>query len=94
MEVNGETFEIYGKTIIRENLVKSTGMRRTMQHGQLDQLLCTAGLGNYGNNITANNIVDGVIKLADDNNAASIFSKLNTSVNHNKQQVTLQAWYL
>ena len=47
---------------------------------------------NYGNNITANNIIDGVIKLADDDNAASIFSKLNTSVNHNKQQVTLHAW--
>ena len=92
MEVNGETFEIYGKTIIRENLVKSTGMRRTMQQGQLDKLLRTAGLGNYGNNITATNIIDGVIKLADDNNAASIFSKLNTSINHNKQQVTLQAW--
>jgi hypothetical protein len=32
MEVNGETFEIYGKTVIRENLIKSTGIRRTMQH--------------------------------------------------------------
>ena len=92
MEVNGETFEIYGKTVIRENLVKSTGMRRTMQHGQLDKLLRTAGLDNYGNNITANNIIDGVIKLADDGDTTSIFSKLNTAVNHNKLQVTLQAW--
>jgi hypothetical protein len=43
MEVNGETFEIYGKTVIRENLLKSTGMRRTMQQGHLMKLLQTAG---------------------------------------------------
>ena len=92
MEVNGETFEIYGKTVIRENLLKSTGMRRTMQQGHLVKLLQTAGHGSYGNNITAANIIDGVIKLADDGTTASIFSKLNTAVNHNKLQVTLQAW--
>jgi len=56
------------------------------------QLLRTAGHGNYGNNITSANIIDGIIKLADDGDAASIFSKLNTAVNHNKLQVTLQAW--
>ena len=92
MEVNGETFEIYGKTVIRENLLKSTGMRRTMQQGHLVKLLQTAGHGTYGNNITAANIIDGVVKLADDGNTASIFSKLNTAVHHNKLQVTLQAW--
>jgi len=32
MEDNGETFEIHGKTVIRENSLKSTGIRRTMQH--------------------------------------------------------------
>jgi hypothetical protein len=55
-------------------------------------LFKTAGHGSFGNNITAANIIDGVIKLADDGNADSIFSKLNTAVNHNKLQVTLQAW--
>jgi hypothetical protein len=92
MEVNGETFEIYGKTVIRENLPKSTGMRRTMQHGQLVKLLKTAGHSIYDNNFTADNIIDGVIKLADDDSTASIFSKINTAVNHNKLHVTLQAW--
>ena len=63
MEVNGETFEIYGKTVIRENLVKSTGMRRTMQQGQLDKLLRTVGQGQiaygvyeFGHNLTKTNI--------------------------------------
>ena len=92
IEVNGATFEIYSKTVIRENLLKSTGMRRTMQHGHLVKLLQTAGHASYGNNFTAANIIDGVIKLADDGNTASNFSKLNTAVNHNKQMVTLQAW--
>ena len=92
IEVNGATFEIYGKTVIRENLLKSTGMRRTMQHGHLVKLLQTAGHASYGNNFTAANIIDGVIKLADDGNTASNFSKLNTAVNHNKLLVTLQAW--
>ena len=35
MEVNGHTFEIYGKTAIRENLIKSTGIRRLMQTGHM-----------------------------------------------------------
>jgi hypothetical protein len=93
MEVNGHTFEIYGKTAIRENLIKSTGIRRLMQTGHMVTLLRTSGHGSYGNTITAANIIDGVIKLADDNNATSIFSKLNTAVNHNKIQVALQAWW-
>jgi hypothetical protein len=63
-----------------------------MQQGHLVKLLQTAGHGTYGNNITAANIIDGVVKLADDGNTASIFSKLNTAVTHNKLQVTLQAW--
>ncbi len=69
MEVNGHTFEIYGKTAIRENLIKSTGIRRLMQTGHMVTLLKTSGHGSYGNTITAANIIDGVIKLADDNNA-------------------------
>ena len=93
MEVNGHTFEIYGKTAIRENLIKSTGIRRLMQTGHMVTLLRTSGHGSYGNTITAANIIDGVIKLADDNNATSIFSKLNTAVNHNKLQIALQAWW-
>ena len=93
MEVNGHTFEIYGKTVIRENLIKSTGIRRLMQTGHMVTLLRTSGHGSYGNTITAANIIDGVIKLADDNSATSIFSKLNTAVNHNKLQVALQAWW-
>ena len=93
MEVNGHTFEIYGKTAIRENLIKSTGIRRLMQNGHMVTLLKTSGHGSYGNTITAANIIDGVIKLADDNSASSIFSKLNTAVNHNKLQVALQAWW-
>jgi hypothetical protein len=93
MEVNGHTFEIYGKTAIRENLIKSTGIRRLMQTGHMVTLLRTSGHGSYGNTITATNIIDGVIKLADDNSAQSIFSKLNTAVNHNKLQVALQAWW-
>ena len=93
MEVNGHTFEIYGKTAIRENLIKSTGIRRLMQTGHMVTLLRTSGHGSYGNTITTANIIDGVIKLADDNNATSIFSKLNTAVNHNKLQVALQAWW-
>jgi hypothetical protein len=35
MEVNGHTFEIYGKTAIRENIIKSTGIRRLMQAGHM-----------------------------------------------------------
>jgi hypothetical protein len=93
MEVNGHTFEIYGKTVIRENLIKSTGIRRLMQTGHMVTLLRTSCHGSYGNTITAANIIDGVIKLADDNSATSIFSKLNTAVNHNKLQVALQAWW-
>jgi len=91
MEVNGHTFEIYGKTAIRENLTKSTGIRRLMQTGHMVTLLKTSGHGSYRNTITAANIIDGVIKLADDNNATSIFSKLKSAVNHNKLQVALQA---
>jgi hypothetical protein len=64
-----------------------------MQTGHMVTLLKTSGHGSYGNTITAANIIDGVIKLADDNNATSIFSKLNTAVNHNKLQVALQAWW-
>ena len=93
MEVNGHTFEIYGKTAIRENLIKSTGIRRLMQNGHMVTLLKTSGHGSYGNTITAANIIDGVIKLADDDSATSIFSKLNTAINHNKLQVALQAWW-
>jgi len=74
MEVNGHTFEIYGKTAIRENLK-------------------TSGHGSYRNTITAANIIDGVIKLVDVNNATSIFSKLNIAVNHNKLQVARLAWW-
>jgi hypothetical protein len=91
MEVNGHTFEIYGKTAIRENLIKSTGIRRLMQTGHMVTLLKTSGHGSYGNTITAANIIEGVIKLADDNSATLIFSKQNTAVNHNKRQVALQA---
>ena len=93
MEVNGHTFEIYGKTVIRENLIKSTGIRRLMQTGHMVTLLRTSGHGSYGNTITAANIIDGVIKLADDNSATSIFSKLNTAVNHNMLQVALNLAY-
>ena len=93
MEVNGHTFEIYGKTVIRENIIKSTRIRRLIQNGYMVTLLKTSGHGNYGNTITAANIIDGVIKLADDDSATSIFSKLNTAVNHNKLQVALQAWW-
>jgi hypothetical protein len=50
-----------------------------MQQGHMVTLLKTSG--------------HGVIKLADDNSATSIFSKLNTAVNHNKLQVALQAWW-
>lgn len=63
-----------------------------MQKGHMITLLATTGHGSYGNNITAVNIIDGVIKLADDGNSSSMFSKLNTAVNHNKLQVALQAW--
>ncbi len=35
MKVNGHTFEIYGKTAIRENLIKSTGIRKLMQNGHM-----------------------------------------------------------
>ena len=64
-----------------------------MQNGHMVTLLKTSGHGTYGNTITAANVIDGVIKLADDNSASSIFSKLNTAVNHNKLQVALQAWW-
>jgi hypothetical protein len=62
-----------------------------MQTGHMVTLLKTSGHGSYGNTITAANIIEGVIKLADDNSATLIFSKQNTAVNHNKRQVALQA---
>lgn len=50
------------------------------------------GHGYFGNNITVKNIIDGIIKLSDDDQAGSMFNKLNISVNHNKLQVDQQAW--
>lgn len=63
-----------------------------MMKKHLETLLKTTGHGIYGNNITVKNIIDGVIKLADEEREGTLVSCLNTSVNHNKLQVEQQAW--
>ena len=90
MEVNGRL----SKFTVRQLSVKTYSNQLVCGalYWNLVKLLQTAGHGSYGNNITAANIIDGVIKLADDGNTASIFCKLNTAVNHNKLQVPLQVW--
>jgi hypothetical protein len=92
--VGNAEVEVLGKHAVHDNILQSTMFRALSEKDQLRQFLAAAGFGYFGNNYTAANILQGMIKYdSATTEATTLCDRLHARVNHNKIAVLRQAWY-
>ena len=92
--VGNAEVEVLGKHAVHDNILQSTMFRALSEKDQLRQFLAAAGFGYFGNNYTAANILQGMIKYdSATTEATTLCERLHARVNHNKIAVLRQAWY-
>ena len=92
--VGNAEVEVLGKHAVHDNILQSTMFRTLSEKDRLRQFLAAAGFGYFGNNYTASNILQGMIKYdSAPVESVTLCQRLHARVNHNKVAVLKQAWY-
>ncbi len=92
--VGNAEVEVLGKHAVHDNILQSTMFRTLSEENRLRHFLAAAGFGYFGNNYTAANILQGMIKYDSATiEAVTLCERLHARVNHNKVAVLKQAWY-
>ena len=95
LQVGHSKVEVLGKNLVHDDILQTTAVRSLMEKGRLQLFLSAGGHGYFGNNFTAKNIIQGLLKYdSSSNEPTTLSARLQSSLNHAKTLVTQQAWYM
>jgi hypothetical protein len=86
LQVGHSRIEVLGKYAVHDHILQTTALRTLQEEGRLQLFLTSDGHGYFGNNYTAQNIIQGLLQYE----PVTLNSQLHASLNHARALLLLK----